>query len=116
MLLGIEVERTIPNNIHITLCMLAQAFLVGICARDKVHLPSPSSLSTTQQSPPDARPSAKPRLSLLPLTPPEVRHLPGRLIWPPSSSVKLMLARSWWRRSHQSCASYYHTKRRLQAG
>ena len=100
---------------HVTLVMLAHAFLVGICAWNKVHLPSPSSLSTIPQSPLDARSSAQPRWSLFPLTAPEVRHLLGCLIWPPSSSVKLVLAWSWWRRSHQSCASYYHTQRRQKA-
>ena len=96
--------------------MLALAFLVGICAQDKVHLPAHSSHPIIQQPPLDARHSAKPLLSLFPLTAPEVRHLLGCLIWPPSGSVKLVLAWSWWRRAHQSCASYYHTKRRLQAG
>jgi len=99
---------------HVTLVMLAYAFLVGICACSKV--PLPSSLSTTQPTPDEARSSAQPRLSLFPLTAPEVRHLLGCLIWRPSSSMGLVLAWSWWRRAHQSCASYYHTKRRLQAG
>lgn len=53
---------------------------------------------------------------VLPLTVPEVRHLLGQLIWPPPSSVKLVLAWSWWRRCHRSTASYFHTKRRLEAG
>jgi retron-type reverse transcriptase len=53
---------------------------------------------------------------LHPLTVPEMRHLLGQLIWPPPSSVKLVLAWSWWRRWHRSCASYFHTKRRLEAG
>ena len=40
----------------------------------------------------------------------------AQLIWPSSSSACRVLAWSWWRRGHQSRASYYHTKRRLKAG
>jgi SRSO17 transposase len=86
---------------HITLVMLAYAFLVGICAQ--VRLPA------SESAPAAPRP-------LLPPTVAEVRHLLGHLIWPLASSAKLVLAWSWWRRSHRSCASYYHTKRRLEAG
>ncbi len=86
---------------HVTLVMLAYAFLVGICAQ-------------VRTSPYESAPQA-PR-PLLPPTVPEVRHLLGHLIWPPASSTKLVLAWSWWRRCHRSCASYFHTKRRLKAG
>jgi SRSO17 transposase len=87
---------------HITLCLLAHAFLIGICQADK-----------TSEMPFQASPEAPP---LLPLTVPEVRHLLGRLMWPASASMKLVLAWSWWRRWHRSRASYFHTKRRLKAG
>jgi hypothetical protein len=86
---------------HITLVMLAYAFLVGICAQVRI----PAGESTPAASRP-----------LLPPTVAEVRHLLGYLIWPPASSAKLVLAWSWWRRCHRSGASYYHTKRRLKAG
>jgi SRSO17 transposase len=86
---------------HITLVMLAYAFLVGICAQ--VRIPASGS------APAAPRP-------LLPPTVTEVRHLLGHLIWPPASSARLVLAWSWWRRCHRSCASYFHTKRRLEAG
>jgi hypothetical protein len=89
---------------HITLVMLAHAFLTGICAKT---LPVVSSAAL------DAPPTSLP---LLPLTVPEVRHLLARLIWPPASSVKLVLAWSWWRCCHRSHASYFHTKRRLKVG
>ena len=82
---------------HVTLVMLAYAFLVGICAQ-------------VRTSPYESAPQA-PR-PLLPPTVPEVRHLLGHLIWPPASSTKLVLAWSWWRRCHRSGASYFHTKRR----
>jgi hypothetical protein len=90
---------------HITLVMLAHAFLTAICAQDRV--------SASPEAPLETAPTARP---VLPLTVPEVRHLLGQLIWPPTRSVKLVLAWSWWRRCHRSCASYYHTKRRLEAG
>jgi len=86
---------------HITLVMLAHAFLTVMCVQA-----SPSPLSSFAV---EAR-------SLLPLTVPEVRHLLGRLIWPAPANVTLVLTWSWWRRCHRSCASYYHTKRRLEAG
>ncbi len=86
---------------HITLVLLAYAFLVGICAQVQT--------SPDEQAPQVPRP-------LLPPTAPEVRHVLGRLIWPPACGAKLVLAWSWWRRCHRSCASYFHTKRRLKAG
>jgi hypothetical protein len=96
---------------HITLVMLAHAFLTGVCAQS---LPLASPLLAVEALPTlDAAGLARP---LLPLTVPEVRHLLGQLLWPPPSSVKLVLAWSCWRRWHRSCASYFHTKRRLQAG
>jgi hypothetical protein len=73
--------------------------------RQSVSPPSPPALS-----PLPARPA------VLALTAPEVRHLLAQLIWPSSSSACRVLAWSWWRRCHQSHASYYHTKRRLSAG
>ncbi len=106
-----EVRSWIGWYRHITLVMLAHAFLTGICAQDT---PSASpTLSGEAPAAPDATPGARPVLAL---TVPEVRHLLGQLIWPAPSSVKLGLAWSWWRRCHRSCASYYHTKRRLEAG
>ena len=100
-----EVRSWIGWYRHITLVMLAHAYLAGICAQDRARkIPNRLEDATSQ-----ARP-------LLPLTIPEVRHLLGHLIWPPRCQMKLLLAWSWWRRCHRSCASYFHTKRRLQAG
>lgn len=81
---------------HITLVMLAHAFLTVICAQDQ-SVPSSSLLQA-------------------PLTVPEVRHLLGHLLWPSAHSVTLVLAWSAWRRWHRHLAGYYHTRRRLQAG
>jgi SRSO17 transposase len=82
---------------HITLVMLAQAFLAGICAQETLGI----------------TPEQEDRV-LLPLTRPEVRHLLGQLIWPHPHNVPLLLAWSWWRRCHRSLACYYHTKRRRE--
>ncbi len=84
---------------HITLVMLAHAFLTAVCAQDQATACSPA-----------------PFLAEAPLTVPEVRHLLGHLIWPSPCSVTLVLAWSAFRRWHRSRACYYHTKRRLQAG
>jgi hypothetical protein len=86
---------------HITLVMLAYAFLVGICAYMQIQ--------PCESAPQAPRP-------LLPPSVAEVRHLLGHLIWPPTSSASLVLAWSWWRRCHRSGASYFHTKRRLKTG
>ena len=87
---------------HMTLVMLAHAFLTMICAQDKRAASNPSPPLSTQ-------PKAA-------LTVPEVRHLLGHLLWPSPCNAPLVLAWSSWRRWHRSLASYYHTKRRLQAG
>jgi SRSO17 transposase len=89
---------------HITLVLLALAYLAGICATASG---SPAPAATSESASTSAA---------LALTIPEVRHLLARLIWPISSSVRRVLAWSWWRRCHQSRASYFHTKRRLKAG
>ena len=89
---------------HITLVLLAHAFLTGICIE-------PLALAASAVGS-----DALPTRPLLPLTVPEVRHVLGRLIWPPPSSARLVLAWSWWRRWHRSRACFFHTKRRLEAG
>jgi hypothetical protein len=95
-----EVRSFIGWYRHITLVMLAAAYLVGICAQ--AHVSCPVAVLSMPV--------------LLPLTVAEVRHLLARLIWPASSSVRRVLTWSWWRRVHQSWASYYHTKRQMSAG
>jgi SRSO17 transposase len=90
---------------HQTLVMLAMAYLAAIVAEEKVPLLSVI-VPTTQ-------PGAFP---LLPLTIPETRRLLARLIWPTPGNMKQALAWSRWRRYHQSRASYFHRKRRREAG
>jgi SRSO17 transposase len=89
---------------HMTLVMLAQAFLTSICIQPLVPTAPIEDLGTSLAIP------------LLSLTTPEVRHVLARLIWPPPSSARLVLAWSWWRRCHRSRACYFHTRRRLEAG
>jgi hypothetical protein len=99
-----EVRSFIGWHRHMTLVLLALTLLTGICTTVCRSTASSATFETPT------------RLPVLPLTVPEVRYLLARLIWPSSSSVHWVLAWSWWRRCHQSRASYYHTKRRLKVG
>jgi len=99
-----EVRSFIGWYRHITLVLVATVYLTGICAM----LPG---------LPPTFPPSESGKIPRVPsLSRPEVHHLLAHLIWPSSSSVRRVLAWSWWRRCHQSSASSFHTKRRLKAG
>jgi SRSO17 transposase len=99
-----EVRSFVGWYRHITLVLVALAYLTGICATERCSTGSPTTCWSASTA------------AVLALTVPEVRHLLARLIWPASSSAHQVLAWSWWRRSHQSRASYFHTKRRLEAG
>ncbi len=90
---------------HVTLVMLALAYLAGICCEENVPLLCVATPPTEPLT-----------LLVLPLTVPEVRHLLGHLIWPTPRTMPRALAWSRWRRCHQRRASYFHTKRRLKAG
>lgn len=87
---------------HLTLVLLAAAFLLSITVQ--------SHLST---SPAQPEPSCAP---LLALTASEARHLLAHLIFPPPTSAALICHWSWWRRTHQYWAGYYHRRRRAKAG
>lgn len=100
-----EVRSFVGWYRHVTLCMLAAAYLAGIVAWEKAH--------ALMIVVPNANPSVFP---LLPLTVPEVGHLLARLFFPLPRNVKRALAWSRWRRCHQSRASYFHAKRRREAG
>ncbi len=97
-----EVRSYVGWYRHITLVMLACAFLLGIGVQDNQHHPQ-------QEGPMPSSP-------LIPLTTSEVRHLLARLIWPVPSHAPLVCQWSWWRRAHQYWAGYYHRRRRLKAG
>src|SRR5260370_25437191 len=97
-------ERCILNNIHITLVLLAYAFLVSICLQAPRPLPAPAEDSRGKPAPP-----------LIALTPSEVRHLLAHLIWPAPTAPPLICQWSIFRRTHQYCAGYYHRRRREKA-
>jgi hypothetical protein len=100
-----EVRSYIGWYRHVTLVMLAYAFLVSIGVQDKSHLPA--------QAPPEG---AEHSHHLVPITTSEARHLLARLFFPLPSQVRLIQAWSQWRRQHQYWASYYHSRQRLKAG
>lgn len=88
---------------HITLVLLAAAFLLGLC------------LPQTSAGPASAHDlGAEPPPELIPLTPWEVQHLLARLIFPPPTSPPLLCAWSYWRRHHQYIARSCHHRRRPQ--
>jgi SRSO17 transposase len=86
---------------HITLVLLASAFLVDITVRH--HLTASASL-------PEERVDAP----LIPLTTSEVRHVLARLFAPLPTSAPLIFLWSRFRRTHQYWASYYHRRRRRE--
>jgi hypothetical protein len=90
---------------HMTLVMLAYAFLVSICVQAISPLPTPA----------DA-PPAKPSTPLIDLTPSEVRHLLAHLFFPAPTAAPLIRQWSIFRRTHQYWAGYYHRRRRAKAG
>lgn len=100
-----EVRSYVGWYRHITLVMLATAFLVGICVQENPPLPAEHEA-----------PLAPPVQALIALTTSEVRHLLARLIWPAPSGALLICQWSCWRRAHQYWAGYYHRRRRLKAG
>ena len=89
---------------HITLVLLAYAFLVSICvkAREAGNAPAED-------------PAAGPFPPLITLTPSEVRHLLAHLFFPAPAAVPLLCQWSRFRRTHQYWAGYYHRRRRAKA-
>ncbi len=97
-----EVRSFVGWYRHLTLVMLAYAFLVGITVQQR-HLCSAQN-----------QPAAS--CALIELTTSEVRHLLARLLWPAPASAPLVCQWSWWRRTHQYWAGYYHRRRRAKVG
>jgi SRSO17 transposase len=90
---------------HLTLVLLASAFLVSICVQASCPLTVPAE-----------DPRARPSPALIALTPSEVRHLLSHLIWPAPTCAPLICQWSNFRRVHQYWAGYYHRRRRQKAG
>src|SRR5712691_11397449 len=84
---------SIPNNIHLTLVLLAYAFLLDIT----VH----SHLTTAAQQESVVCPP------LIALSTSEARHLLAHLFWPTPTSAPLICQWSIFRRTHQYWAGYY---------
>lgn len=99
-----EVRSYVGWYRHITLVMLAYAFLVSTCVQAPCSLPAPGEDPEAGPSPP-----------LIALTPSEVRHLLAHLFFPAPTSVPLICQWSWFRRTHQYWAGYYHRRRRAKA-
>jgi SRSO17 transposase len=87
---------------HLTLVLLAAAFLVDITVQ--THL--------TASAPQESEACA----SLIALSTAEARHLLAHLFWPPPTSAPLVCHWSRFRRTHQYWAGYYHRRRRAKAG
>jgi len=88
---------------HITLVLLAHAFLVGITVHNRLTASARSAESATSAP-------------LIPLTTSEVRHLLAHLIWPAPTSASLICQWSIFRRTHHYWAGSYHRRRRAKAG
>jgi SRSO17 transposase len=84
---------------HITLAMLALAFLTALAA------------STAPNPPADPHHPARSR-DPIKLTVPEIRHLLAAVFTPPTLSTTRLLHWSNWRRRHQATARRSHYKRR----
>jgi hypothetical protein len=104
-----EVRTYVGWYRHITLVMLALAFLTSIALAARR---SPAPALPVASPPTEALSSA----DLCPLSVPEARRLLGRLLFPPPSSAPLVLAWSAWRRRHQQQACVCHGRHRLKAG
>ena len=104
-----EVRSFVGWYRHITLVMLALAFLTSIALTARSL--SPSLLPLGEQPAAVIMPT-----DLCPLSVPEARRLLARLLFPPPASVTLVFAWSAWRRWHQRRASFFQTRRRLKAG
>ncbi|MFJ9012774.1 IS701 family transposase [Streptomyces canus] len=87
---------------HVTLAMLALAFLAALAAD-----------ATPARTAQPYRPAHSP--DPIDLTVPEIRHLLGTLLSPPNTSPRRLLHWSNWRRTHQATARRSHYQRRLTA-
>jgi SRSO17 transposase len=97
---------------HITLVLLAYAFLVGIRVQDQSHLAMSDTSVQDQNSYTDVEPSTPSCLPLLPLTTAEIQRLLARLFFVLPCQATLITAWSQWRRQHQYWASFSHRQRR----
>jgi SRSO17 transposase len=102
---------------HVTLSMLAQAFLTGLQARDEEDARPKKPEPTPQTPEPEATDSVQAHVSsdppvMVSLSVAEIRRLFFRLVDNPSFPFAYHLAWSFWRRIHQAIARLCHYKRR----
>ncbi len=97
-----EVRSYVGWYRHLTLVLLAAAFLVGLTVQRHLTAAAP------QES------AACP--ALIPLTTSEARHLLAHLFWSAPTCPSLICQWSIFRRTHQYWAGYYHRRRRTKAG
>jgi len=130
-----EVRSYLSWYRHITLVLLAAAFLVALCVQTNAPpppAPVPTPAPVPELPPPPASsllaapsrtgftPASMPALPppltcpLIPLTPCEAHHLLARLYWPAPTSTALIWHWSGFRRTHQYWAGYYHRRRRAK--
>lgn len=106
-----EVRSYVGWYRHITLVMLALAFLTSIALAANSPSPAPQS---ADPDPSDAVMSTD--TDLCPLSVAEARHLLALLLFPRPSSHPLVFSWSEWRRRHQYRAGICHSRHRLKAG
>jgi len=95
--------RSFPGwSRHLTLVMLASAFLVGVTVQEPL-------LDSSQDSPAARSP-------MIPLTPSDIRPLLARLLFFAPASAPRVCPWSHVRRAHQSWAGSSHRRRREKAG
>ena len=93
-----EVRRWDGWRRHITLAMLAQAYL-SVIKHQAMERRKGGCYGPDEE--------------LIPITAPEVRRLLTRLVWTENQLPDFILSWSWWRRRHQARARQCHYKRRL---
>lgn len=104
-----EVRSFVGWYRHITLVMLALAFLTSVVL--VANAPSSGCLQASPGPPEPVLPT-----ELCPLSVPEARRLLARLLFHLPSGFPLVLAWSRWRRKHQYGARLCHSRHRLKAG
>jgi hypothetical protein len=119
-----EVRSFLGWSRHITLVLLAAAFLLALCVQ--AHAPPPLPPLPAPPPPPPPAPPPAPMPAPVPLTAPacpllipltcsEAQHLLARLCFPAPTSAPLIWHWSQWRRTHQYWASFFHRRRRAAA-
>jgi len=100
-----QVRGWTPWHRHVTLCMIALAFLVTVTAAEN-HPPE-------TDAPPGPQPIIPDPCRLIALSVAETRRLLAHFIIQPVRDTVHVLRWSTWRRQHQALAQSHHYKRRL---